>query len=216
MPDPVLHLLIGPNGAGKSSLFELVIGPTTHLEFVNADVIAATRWPKDPAPRSYDAARIASARRAELIEQRSSFVTETVFSHPSKLELVGVATEAGYLVTLHVVVVPEDLAVARVANRVEAGGHFVPEDKVRERYARLWPFAADAIKLADQSVVYDNSRAKRPFAVIAKFDHGVVLGEPAWPSWTPAALRAAGPGSSGQRRVSPAPSRMRGRRARPS
>jgi len=44
MADPVLHLLAGPNGAGKSTLHEKVIGPTTHLEFVNADVIGS--WPR--------------------------------------------------------------------------------------------------------------------------------------------------------------------------
>ena len=44
---------------------------------------------------------------------RTSFVTETVFSHPSKVDLVRAAAAAGYQVTLHVVMVPVDLSVAR-------------------------------------------------------------------------------------------------------
>ena len=32
---------------------------------------------------------------------RTSFVTETVFSHPSKVDLVRAAAAAGYQVTLH-------------------------------------------------------------------------------------------------------------------
>lgn len=188
MSDPVLHILVGPNGAGKSSLFDAVIGPTTHLEFVNADVIAAEHWPDDPAGQSYEAAALAAARRLELIKQRRSFVTETVFSHESKLELLHVAIEARYLVTLHVVMVPEALAVARVAHRVNAGGHFVPEAKIRERYARLWPLVAAAIEIADKTIVYDNSRAARPFRVVSNYDHGSVAGAPDWPTWTPAAL----------------------------
>lgn len=192
MPDPVLHLLVGPNGAGKSTLYDAVIGPASNLEFVNADVIAAQRWPEDPAGKSYDAAADAAQRRAELIEARVSFVTETVFSHESKLELVRVAVDAGYLVTLHVVLVPEALAVARVANRVGLGGHTVPEDKIRERYLRLWPLVATAIGVVDNATVYDNSRAARPFRVIATFEHGSTAGEPAWPAWTPEALRDAG------------------------
>lgn len=192
MPDPVLHLLAGPNGAGKSALYATIIGPVTHLELINADVIAAQRWPDDPAGRSYDAAVVAARHRAELIEDRVSFVTETVFSHESKLELIESAVGAGYLVTVHVVAVPEALAVARVANRVAIGGHVVPEDKIRKRYLRLWPLVAAAIRLVDNATIYDNSSAERPFRVVATFQDGSVGGQPGWPAWTPEALRNAG------------------------
>jgi predicted ABC-type ATPase len=191
MSDPVLHLVAGPNGAGKSTLYVSVIGPATQLEFVNADVISAQRWPDDPVGKSYEAAVVAAERRTELIENRMSFVTETVFSHESKLELVHAALDAGYIVTLHVVMVPKVLAVARVANRVETGGHAVPEDKIRERYRRLWPLVASAISLVDGATVYDNSRLVTPFQIVASFDHGCVAGKPSWPAWTPEALRNA-------------------------
>jgi predicted ABC-type ATPase len=192
MSDPVLHLLAGPNGAGKSTLYDMVIGPVTRLEFVNADVIAVEQWPEDPAGRSYDAAVVAAERRSALIGARTSFVTETVFSHESKLALVQSAVAAGYLVTLHVVIVPEALAVARVTSRVEVGGHAVPEDKIRQRYLRLWPLVVAAIAVVDTATVYDNSRAQRPFRTIASFEHGSVVGAPDWPPWTPEALRNAG------------------------
>jgi predicted ABC-type ATPase len=120
-----------------------------------------------------------------------SFVTETVFSHDSKLELVRSAVGAGYLVTLHVVMVPEALAVARVASRVSAGGHPVPEEKVRARHRRLWPLVASAIGLVEHATVYDNSRAARPFRVVATFERGSIVGEPDWPPWTPKGVRNA-------------------------
>jgi predicted ABC-type ATPase len=192
MSDPVLHLLAGPNGAGKSTLYDTIIGPATHLEFVNADLIAAQRWPDDLPARSYEAAAVAAERRSELIGERVSFVTETVFSHQSKLEVIESAVGAGYLVTLHVVIVPVQLAVARVSSRVGAGGHGVPEDKIRGRYERLWPLVASAIALVDGATVYDNSRARTPFRVIANFKLGLVVGEGDWPTWTPQSLRAAG------------------------
>lgn len=192
MADPVLHLLVGPNGAGKSTLYEKVIGPTTHLEFVNADVIAAHRWPHDPEGQSYAAADVAARRRLDLIEQRVSFVAETVFSHESKLELVHEASASGYLISLHVVMVPEALAVARVANRVDLGGHTVPEDKIRGRYGRLWPLVATAIRRVDRAAVYDNSRAAQPFRLVARFDHGAPIEGPDWPAWAPSALRDLG------------------------
>src|SRR3954451_8461411 len=113
MADPVLHLLAGPNGSGKSTLWTYVLEPELHLEFVNADVIAEARWPDDPAPHAYEAAEMAGARREELVEARRSFATETVFSHESKIAFVQTAVEAGYLVTLHVIAVPEALAIDR-------------------------------------------------------------------------------------------------------
>lgn len=188
MPDPVLHLLAGPNGAGKSSLHELVIGPTTGLEFVDADVIAAQRWPGDEARTSYAAAEAASARRRDLIDAKASFVTETVFSHESELELVRSAHDAGYLVTLHLLVVPVELTVARVVSRVGVGGHAVPEEKIRSRYERLWPLVVTAITEVRTAIVYDNSRAATPFRVIARFEGGSIVGRADWPTWAPTAL----------------------------
>lgn len=189
MADPVLHLIAGPNGAGKSTLYELVIGPVTHLELVNADVIAAREWPDDVAARAYDAARLAAERREKLLAARTSFVTETVFSHESKLDLVKSALAAGYLITLHVVLVPEELAVARVVNRVANDGHDVPEEKIRSRYARLWPLVAEAIALVDEARVYDNSSASKPFRLVAAFERGVPVSKTQWPRWTPQTLR---------------------------
>ena len=82
-PDPVLHLIAGPNGAGKTTLATRVIAPVTHLPFINADVIAAQRWPDAQAEHAYDASQVAAEQRRELIGARASFITETVFSHPS-------------------------------------------------------------------------------------------------------------------------------------
>jgi predicted ABC-type ATPase len=72
-----------------------------------------------------------------------------VFSHPSKLELIDAARAADYTIVLHVLLIPEALAVERVRHRVSAGGHDVPENKIRESYQRLWgsspPQSPDAI-----------------------------------------------------------------------
>jgi predicted ABC-type ATPase len=190
MADPVLHLIAGPNGAGKSTLYDRVIGPVSKLELVSADVITAREWPDAAAAHAYDASGMAAERREELLAARTSFVTETVFSLESKVDLVKAAAETGYLVTLHVVLVPEDLAVARVTNRVENDDHDVPEERVRSRYARLWSLVAEVIALVDEAIVYDNSSASEPFRVVASFNGGVAVSKPAWPRWTPKELRA--------------------------
>ena len=58
-----LDLLVGPNGAGKTTFFERIIAPDRPgLPFVNADRIAAARFPGEEVERAYDAARIAGSR----------------------------------------------------------------------------------------------------------------------------------------------------------
>ena len=192
MSDPALHVLAGPNGAGKTTFVEQYLQPIVQLPFVNADVIAARRWGSDAQAHGHAASRLAAAERAELLDRRASFIAETVFSHPSKVELIRQAKSSGYLVTLHVIVIPEELAVARVLSRVDHGGHSVPEDKVRQRYARLFTHVREAIGLCDEAVVYDNSRAATPYRQVAAFLSGRLLGAPDWPPWTPPVLTTPG------------------------
>lgn len=185
---PVLHLLAGPNGAGKSSYVHDVLGPVAGLPFINADEISAEKWPDAQAEHAYEAARIAETQRRAKMAEGSSFISETVFSHPSKVQLVAYAVGAGYLVHLHVVMVPVELTVQRVLERVRRGGHAVPETKIRDRYERLWDHVRRAIQIADVAEVLDNSSAGAPFRRCATFEHGQFIGPPSWPRWTPAAL----------------------------
>jgi predicted ABC-type ATPase len=183
-----LHLVVGPNGSGKTTFVtEFLALELPSYVFVNADEIAKTRWPTDSDAHAYEAARIAAETRAHLIAHGRSFIAETVFSHPSKLDLIRSAQEAGYQVVLHVMIIPEELAVRRVAYRVQAGGHDVPEQKIRERYHRLWRLVARAISAADRAVVYDNSQISGP-AKVREFFGGLPIGAATWPEWAPEPL----------------------------
>lgn len=192
MTDPVLHLIAGPNGAGKTTFYERILGPTTNLVFVNADVIAEEHWPGAAVEHAYDAAALAAGERSRRIRDRASFATETVFSHESKLALVHEAQDAGYRVTLHIVMIPEALSVARVVNRVAEGGHHVPQEKVRARFGRLWIHLRDAIAVVGEARVYDNTAAAEPFRLVATYINGQLVSAPKWPPWTPQVLRQSG------------------------
>jgi predicted ABC-type ATPase len=183
-----LDLIVGPNGAGKSTFAQEILGAQLPgILFVNADLIARERWPKDPEPHAYDAAEIAAATRSALIESGRQFIAETVFSHPSKVALIDHARGAGCFVALHVLMVPENVALARVAVRVARGGHSVPEDKIRQRYHRLWPLVAVAAAKADSAAFWDNSTLDGP-DLIAALVNGHLVAPPKWPSWTPDVL----------------------------
>jgi predicted ABC-type ATPase len=185
---PILHLLAGPDGSGKSTYVDRILGPVTGLPFIGADLIAAERWPTATAEHAYEASRLAADARTELLSTQRSFITETVFSHPSKVDLVVEAVGRGYLVHLHIMLLSVDVSVARVAERVRAGGHDVPEQKIRERHERLWELIAQARFVADRVEFFENSTAKAPFRLVATYEHGTPVGPVDWPAWTPAAL----------------------------
>lgn len=160
------HLLAEPNGAGKSTLYralvrEGILGPP--LEFVNADLHeqAQLQHILDAQERSLAARAWADARRAALIEARTPFASETVFSHPSKLALIDHARSRGFTVALHVVALDEpQRLVERVARRVHEGGHPVPPDRILARYPRALALLAQAVRRVDVAYLYDGAEVE--------------------------------------------------------
>ena len=170
---PTLVVLVGPNGAGKSTLYETRIAPAFDAPFVNADIIQRDELNSDDMNAAYRAARLASERRSRYLEQRRSFVTETVFSHPFKLAFMREGRGLDFRIMLfHICVEHPDLSVARVRDRVKEGGHPVPEDKIRRRYDRNGPLIRQAALLSDVAHVFDNSQLNRPPERVLSFTRG--------------------------------------------
>lgn len=175
MPARQLWLLAGGNGAGKSTFYQRFLQPSG-LPFVNADILARNLYPDAPEAYSYEAARIAESLREQLLLTGRSFCFETVFSHPSKVDLVAQAKALGYdivLVVLHLDTVA--LNQARIAQRVHEGGHSVPQDKVASRIPRTLQNLKAAIPLCDEVRVLDNSSYDDPFRQVLMIRNGVVL-----------------------------------------
>jgi predicted ABC-type ATPase len=159
---PVFYLLAGPNGAGKSTLYKALTLQGTippDVEFINADLYEAAHLQHiaDLRARSEAARMWADARRAELLKASQSFVSETVFSHESKLGLLQEAQQSGFFVMLIVVCLddPQTL-IARVASRVEEGGHAVPHERILARYPRTLANLAVGVRVADLAILYDS------------------------------------------------------------
>lgn len=165
MAQPVFYLLAGPNGAGKSTLFGAATAEgliPAEAEFVNADLFEAAELQHiaDALLRSTQARLWADRRRAELLTAGQSFVSETVFSHASKLALIDLAQRRGFAVVLLVVCLddPKQL-LARVRQRVEEGGHDVPAERILARYPRTLRHLAQAVRLADLAMLYDTGHS---------------------------------------------------------
>jgi len=134
---------------------------------------------------AYEAARIAANRRQEMLEARQSFATESVFSHPSKLDLIHDAQKRGFRVMVfHISVDSADLSVARVSERVREGGHRVPEHKIRARFERNGALIRQAVLLSDLAHVFDNSGLNMPPVRIMTFKSGrLSFALPELPPW---------------------------------
>lgn len=179
---PLAIIVAGGNGAGKTTLINSYIlpkfeGVPNAPVFINADI-----WQQKTFGRTgVDAeARIAQEwaekERDLSIQHKRSFIAETVFSHPSKIELVKQAKESGFEVELyHVHLKNADLAMQRIENRVEKGGHGVPEDKVKARYERVLPLVADATKYADRAMVLDNTDYLKGHQFVMALEHGKII-----------------------------------------
>jgi len=183
---PTLFLLAGPNGAGKTTFYETVWRPRIAAPFINADLIQRDELGRPEPGAAYRAAELAQARREDCIARGESFVTETVFSHPSKLELLRRARHAGFrLIVVHVQLANADLAVARVRARVEEGGHDVPDNKIRACFERSLPLIRTAVLTADRAQVFDGSILNKPHCWLLDLADGrpMRIAPPPRPAW---------------------------------
>ena len=153
-------ILGGTNGSGKSSLFETSLGLQFVGEFVNADIIARAISAKQPESVSAEAGRRVIARLAANISHRRDFVFETTLSSHQSLNVMKAAREAGYRVGLVFILLENvGLNVHRVHERVSRGGHSIPDHVIHRRYKRALKNLPEAVRLAHETAIYDNSLA---------------------------------------------------------
>jgi predicted ABC-type ATPase len=157
MSAPKIVMFAGPNGSGKSTItasFQAL--PDFPKNYANADEIATLLG--DGMEQSYEAARIVERQRLDWVAQRQSFAFETVMSHPSKIIQLQQAKALGYMVEVYYVsTIDPRYNILRVADRVIAGGHDVPPQKVIERYYRSLSLLPLVIEIADRVTLVDNT-----------------------------------------------------------
>jgi len=168
---PFVIALVGSNGAGKTTFFDTFLRHTG-LPFVNADEIGRALSLSDP----YEAARLAAGIRDDHLARSASFCIETVFSDPQgdKVDWLRRAGDAGWRVLLIWVRIDSvELSVARVRQRVEVGGHDVPDEKLIARFERTARNARAALAFVELGLVVDNSSVDRPFQCVETWRTGV-------------------------------------------
>ena len=140
---------------------EGILGPP--LEFVNADLHerAHLQHITSGEERSRAARTWADGRRATLLATRTPFATETVFSHPTKLDLIANAQRQGFISGTGRGRAGRSAAPvgARGAARARRRPP-VPPERILARYPRTMALLAQAVRQADVAYLYDAAEVR--------------------------------------------------------
>lgn len=158
---PTLCIVAGPNGSGKTTTTVQLLSNEWAADslYINPDNIAQETFGDWNSPEAvFKAAKLATDKRYECLEQKRDFVFETVFSSDEKLNFVRKAKEAGFFIRFFFVCTSDPtINVNRIAKRYINGGHEVPISKIISRYYKSLTNAMLAIPFVDRAYIYDNS-----------------------------------------------------------
>ena len=130
-------IIAGPNGAGKTTFAREFLPAEAGLPiFINADLIAAGLSPFDPDAAAIRAGRMMLEEIDRYAAEGRSFAFETTLSGHTYLRRIESWRAGGFVVKLIFLSLNSPAeAIARVAVRVQQGGHSVAPDVVRRRFA---------------------------------------------------------------------------------
>jgi predicted ABC-type ATPase len=154
---PQVIVLGGPNGAGKSTAANLLV--PGEFPYVNADEIAKTLDGYPSREADFAASRIVLTQLDELGRTRGDFAVESTLAGASLAVRIGRLRDVGYLFRLIFLWTPNaEFSIQRVASRVRAGGHNIPEAVVRRRHAAgITNFFSRYRPIADKWEVYNST-----------------------------------------------------------
>jgi predicted ABC-type ATPase len=159
MPRPVLFVLAGVNGAGKSSIGGHLLAQQ-RLTWFNPDtfareLVAASGC--DQATANAHAWNESVRRLDEAIAGGHSHAFETTLGGHTVAERIAAAARTHDVLMWFCGLASPDLHVARVRARVAAGGHDIPEARIRERYPQALQNLIALMPRLAHLQVYDNS-----------------------------------------------------------
>jgi predicted ABC-type ATPase len=158
---PTCFIIAGPNGAGKTT-FALRYLPQIAgcRNFVNADLIAYGISPFDSLSAQYEAGRLFLRQIYANIDKRVDFAFETTLAGRSHINLLKKLRQDGWQIVLFFLWIPDAaFSKSRIRERVEHGGHNIPDDAIYRRFPRVMQnFIKIYNPLCDIVICYDNSR----------------------------------------------------------
>lgn len=157
---PNCYIIAGSNGAGKTTFAEEFLPKWIGcVNFINPDLIAKGLSPFAPDKAMLRAGRLVLEEIGARSRHGEDFAFETTLSGRTYIRILQGLKKKQYTLHMFYLWIPSaDLALKRVEERVEAGGHNVPETAVRRRFQRTWNnLTKEYQALLDALFVFDNS-----------------------------------------------------------
>ena len=180
MKNKAVYIIAGPNGSGKTTFAKLFLPDYVNCpNFVNADLIAQGLAPFEPRAAAIKAGKLVLQQIHEYSERGVDFAFETTLSGKSYKSLLIELKSKGYALHLFFLWLPGvELAMARIKERVQEGGHNVPAEDVRRRFSRgINNFFTLYEPLLDSWMLFDNSKAKPTLIAKRKNGHREIINE---------------------------------------
>ena len=168
---PCIYVLAGTNGAGKSSLGGAMFRESG-ADYFNPDEAALRFRSTNPGMTQEEANSAAWRQGKRLLEraisERLDFAFETTLGGHTIAALLRQALSEKIEVRIwYVGLATPELHIARVHSRVAAGGHDIPEARIRERYEKSVLNLVDLMPKLTELRVFDNSEEGDPRKGIA-------------------------------------------------
>lgn len=157
---PRVIIIAGPNGAGKTTFAREFLPEEADCPvFINADLIAAGLSPFDPSSASIAAGRLMLKELSKYSSESKSFAFETTLAGLTYARMIPKWQKSGFEVFIIFLSLQSvDDAIKRVAQRVLQGGHDIPENTIRRRFAKGFNnFKSIYAPIVDGWALYDSS-----------------------------------------------------------
>lgn len=174
----IYTIIAGVNGCGKSSFTGSLSPYDKRLgTIIDTDSITAKNG-GDKISGGKEAIR----RIEACLEKGFDFTQETTLSGTKTLRTVKKARALGYEIRLfYIAVSSAEESVKRIKNRVSKGGHGIPEEIVRRRFANRYSDLLKILRYCDTADLYDNENG---FVKVGEYSNGKIsaIGEykPKW------------------------------------
>ncbi len=129
-------IIAGGNGVGKTTFARAFLQEYDY-EFLNADEIAKSLSAENPSEKKISAGKLFFQKLHEAVLEDKSLLIESTLAGRYLQKFIKSVQSKNYQITIIFLFAQSpEILIERIAERVEKGGHYVPDEDVRRRFAR--------------------------------------------------------------------------------
>lgn len=175
----IYTIIAGVNGAGKSSFTGALKYQRDDLGIIiDTDRITAEQFGGD----EYEGGKAAIVKIEAALQNGVNFTQETTLAGGYTKRIATVARDAGYFVRMYYIGIDtQQESRKRIKNRVDKGGHDIPDADIERRFARRVSSLIRVLPLCNEVVFFDNVNG---FVEVGAYRNGEIVQHgvncPAW------------------------------------